>query len=1010
MKKWGLLCLGLLLLIYGLVVVIYANQTKEIGVRCIFDRQIQSIIPSHFEGFPSGEKPARDDILEELAGKKLQNWADYLRTLASLRSVVGREVGDTTNLLELNQYAKEGCPVIIRDGKTLVHIRFLSNQVMKEGWCECTFPPTSEFLPSLTWFLIKLMLLLIGAAVFWKRSRDPVAVLFFLLCICNVGAFMGGYHWFRISQEPILTVIFMTSAMLLPAVSLHFYMVFPATKKFLERHRGLVLSLLYGPTMIMLAVMLITMFIAITIHRLQRDPDLVGDIQTLLLHEIYISLGLAALQFAGCIASLAHSFWFSQRGSQERQQVKWILAGASVAAIPIAYTLWLAATDTEAFGLGGATWPMFLASLSITMAFGVGISRYGFLDVGQIISRSFLPLAVSLGVGLAYALIVFTGMLIMGERGVFTAPLRQATWVSVSSIVMLTVLDLVRNRLRTVLDRRLDKTRIMLDQTLQRMNLTVEQQLDTPTLCKRFLHAIAELVDLEDGSIYLNQANGHEFKLVSHLGKEPKQRSLLVGTPLVDTLQELPLVRVRQAGGLSPEPAQRQLKELMGELALPLRYETTLLAILVVGQREGSTLDIPTLHLLTTFSQIAGLALHGAEGHAAIETLNHELQDKVQKISEQQRRIVTLQSQLSQMGASKSLPNEQAAPLSSSSIALKDPASIPGVPIEGIVGSSSIMRTLLSSVRKVANSQSAVLIRGESGTGKELIAKALHDGSPRAKAPFVRLHCAALAPGLLESELFGHVKGAFTGAIKDKPGRFELADKGTLFLDEIGDISLDVQTKLLRVLQEMTFERVGSSVSQTVDVRVIAATNQDLEKLMKEGKFREDLFFRLNVITVRTPPLRERPEDVLELADHFLRFYSAKSNRPTLTLDDEAALALKAYHWPGNVRELENVIERAVVLAESDLVTFDELPLEISQARPSQPLSLTRKFQEPQDSTWTANEGNWSARFEHEERERLIQAMAKAAGNKSKAARVLGLPRSTFVSKLEKHGLLPRRA
>ncbi|MFT3878585.1 MAG: sigma 54-interacting transcriptional regulator [Gemmatales bacterium] len=1003
MKKWGLLCLGLLLLIYGLVVVVYANNTKEIGVRCIFDTQIQSIIDSHFRDFPS-VKPAKDDVLIELAGKPLNNWADYLRTLASLRNLKGREVADTTNLQELNQYARQGSPLVVRDGNTLVHFRYRSHDVIKEAWSLCTDPPTAEFLPSLTWFLIKLMLLLIGAAVLWKRSKDPVAVQFFLLCICNVGAFMGGYHWFRISQDPILTIIFMTSAMLLPAVSLHFYMVFPTAKKFLERHRGLMLSLLYGPTLVLLAVMLITMTAAIAVHRLQRDPELVRDIQTLLLHEIYIALGLAAIQFAGCIVCLAHSFWFSQQGSRERQQVKWILAGASIASIPIAYTLWLAATDTEAFGLGGATWPMFLASLSITLAFGVGISRYGFLDVGQIISRSFLPLAVSLGVGLAYALIVFTGMLIMGERGIFTAPLKQATWVSVSSILMLTILDLVRNRLRTVLDRRLDRTKVMLDQTLQRMSLTVEQQLDTPTLCKRFLHAIAELVDLEEGTIYLNQANGTEYKLISHLGKEPKQKSLLVGTPLVDTLAELPMVRVHHAGGISPEPAQRQLRELGGELALPLRHENMMLAILIVGQQEGSTLDIPTLHLLTTFSQIAGLALHGAEGHAAIETLNHELQDKVQKISEQQRRIVMLQSQLSQMGASKSLPADSV--IIPPSPLAKDPASVPGaLPMEGIVGSSSVMRTLLTSVRKVANSQSAVLIRGESGTGKELIAKALHDGSPRAKAPFVRLHCAALAPGLLESELFGHVKGAFTGAIKDKPGRFELADKGTLFLDEIGDISLDVQTKLLRVLQEMTFERVGSSVSQTVDVRVIAATNQDLERLMKEGKFREDLFFRLNVITVRTPPLRERPEDVLELADHFLRVYSAKSNRPTLTLDDEAALALKAYHWPGNVRELENVIERSVVLAESSLVTINELPQELTQVRQSQPLSMTKPF----EPSWSTSEDNWSAKFEQEERDRLIQAMSKAGGNKSKAARVLNMPRSTLISKMEKHGLLPRR-
>jgi DNA-binding NtrC family response regulator len=251
------------------------------------------------------------------------------------------------------------------------------------------------------------------------------------------------------------------------------------------------------------------------------------------------------------------------------------------------------------------------------------------------------------------------------------------------------------------------------------------------------------------------------------------------------------------------------------------------------------------------------------------------------------------------------------------------------------------------------------------------------------------------------------VKGAFTGAIKDKPGRFEMADKGTLFLDEIGDISLDVQTKLLRVLQEMTFERVGSSTPISVDVRIIAATNQDLEKLMKEGRFREDLFFRLNVITMRTPGLRERPEDILELVDHFVRTYAAKSNKPIPSFDDDAAAALKAYSWPGNVRELENAIERAVVLADGPMITPTELPEEIASARTGI-LPLTANGN--QSESWNIAEPDWSTRFEQEERRRLIHAMTKAAGNKSEAARMLGLPRSTLMSKLEKHGLLSKRS
>ncbi len=223
---------------------------------------------------------------------------------------------------------------------------------------------------------------------------------------------------------------------------------------------------------------------------------------------------------------------------------------------------------------------------------------------------------------------------------------------------------------------------------------------------------------------------------------------------------------------------------------------------------------------------------------------------------------------------------------------------------------------MIAVARKVAASPSAVLIRGESGTGKELLAEAIHAASPRAARPFVKVHCAALSQSLLESELFGHVKGAFTGADRDRIGRFEQANGGTLFLDEIGDINLEVQTKLLRVLQEMAFERVGSSQPVKVDVRILAATHQDLEALIRAGRFREDLYYRLNVIPLRTPALRERREDIFELAVFFLGRHARRIGKPVAHLDDEAVEALVAHDWPGNIRELENVIERAVVLAD----------------------------------------------------------------------------------------------
>src|SRR5205085_2637871 len=267
------------------------------------------------------------------------------------------------------------------------------------------------------------------------------------------------------------------------------------------------------------------------------------------------------------------------------------------------------------------------------------------------------------------------------------------------------------------------------------------------------------------------------------------------------------------------------------------------------------------------------LALGSAERHRTIEGLTRELQAKVEKISEQQRRILALQSQLmsrsmrrEEPGAQIEEPSSKDTPLPTATL---DARAALLSSSGGIIGSSMAIQHLLQLVRKVSASPSAVLIRGESGTGKELLARALHDNSPRASKAFVKVHCAALSPGLLESELFGHVKGAFTGAHRDKVGRFELADGGSLFLDEIGDISLEVQTKLLRVLQERVFERVGSSESIRVDVRIITATHQHLEELIRRGRFREDLFYRLNVFPLVVPPLRDRAEDVPELVVHF---------------------------------------------------------------------------------------------------------------------------------------------
>jgi two-component system response regulator AtoC len=304
-----------------------------------------------------------------------------------------------------------------------------------------------------------------------------------------------------------------------------------------------------------------------------------------------------------------------------------------------------------------------------------------------------------------------------------------------------------------------------------------------------------------------------------------------------------------------------------------------------------------------------------------------------------------------------------------------------------IVGQAPPLTAALELVRRVAPTTASVLLRGESGTGKELIARMIHSSSPRAERPFVRVNCAALASSVLESELFGHERGAFTGATSRRSGRFELAHEGTLFLDEVGDMSAELQVKLLRVLQEREFERVGGTETLRVDVRVISATNRDLEAAMEEGSFREDLFYRLNVFPLRVPTLRERPGDIEGLAGHFLARFVAAFGRNLTGFRDDAVEKLCAYQWPGNVRELENVIERAVILARGSEICADDLDFGLRPLPDREPPRLLDHA------------------LADMERKRLVEALGRHHGHKADVARDLGINRSTLYYRLRKYGI-----
>ena len=311
--------------------------------------------------------------------------------------------------------------------------------------------------------------------------------------------------------------------------------------------------------------------------------------------------------------------------------------------------------------------------------------------------------------------------------------------------------------------------------------------------------------------------------------------------------------------------------------------------------------------------------------------------------------------------------------------------------ISSIISQSPRMEEAVNLAARVAESKATVLITGENGTGKEVLAKAIHFISPRKNNPFIAVNIPALSENLMESEIFGHERGAFTGADKMKKGRFELANKGTIFLDEIGDVPLPMQVKLLRVLQEQQIERVGGTETIPIDVRIIAATNQNLEKKIKEGTFREDLFYRLNIVAIKIPPLRERKEDILPLIEFFLLKYANENKKETFTISKEAVDQLMKYSYPGNVRELENSIERAVVLARGNTLTQNDLPMSIKGFIREEVSELT--------------EGNLVEKVEALERKLILNALTKSNGNQTQAGKLLGLTERNLRYKLQKYGI-----
>ncbi len=1034
---------------YCVAVLWYVATFPDVGIRCLLPDaeplenggiEIRQWIAGL--GMTKDLGPAPGDRLVSLNGKEIETFLDFVSSLESLRFakippggqlVPGSDPGELKVPPLVEVYSRDPS----RPPERLVEIVYRNTHSPKPMLENRVYVPVrpidvSEVSVTIFWFACQLSILAVALTSYWYRPFDLVSQNFCLMCCASMGAFVAGFHWWVLAGNPLLNIPFILCAASLPALVLNFFLVFPRESELVRTKRLFIQIVVLGPVAISSFLLVIIYWsswslngsatsgelnvfqkLAVLTQIVFRGSasglDLVNH-STKLLHllrsTVYASIGLACIYFLLIVCKLVHG-WFTVEAPRERQQVNTILGAALLSTIPIGYTLYLAFFQKFEFALGRAQIPMFIASMLFMAAYSHGMFRYRLMlaEDPEDKGRRYILMSVLVSGG-------FATLLALGGVAAhsYSLPLNSSTTQQISLFLILLLAAgitlWVRDRLQTVVDRSFFSEKYQLDRAMQQLNRSAAYLTDPSGMAEITLKTCQDVMDTTSAMMFVRDGQG-SFRLIGTKATlhapaqlKPEQIPMFVSGETV-------IRRIPQTNRDTMDSVQRLLHDLKSELLCLMEGEGGLHGVIILGRRRsGGAYTAEDIAFLHAIAQMSVLALHSSRANQTMAKLDAELKMKMDRIAEQQRQMAVLRAELTSLqrdaGQAPVVASEQ------------------DFDSEGIRGSSTALLSVLSQVKKVARSPSTVLIRGESGTGKELLARVIHRNSDRAAENLVCVNCAALSSSLLESELFGHVKGAYTGAHIDKAGRFLAADKGTLFLDEIGDISAETQVKLLRVLQERCFEAVGSDKTMRVDVRVIAATNRNLEEMIARGQFRADLFYRLNVVALTLPPLRDRPEDLAELVFFFLSRSAQKTKKQIRQIDPDALAAIEAHAWPGNIRELENVIERAVVLADSDMITMTDLPDEFQSGHALKPKPAKRSGRPTIAASSTSTVRSVSRRITDGEgfsanggedttadaEENLLrEALRVAAGNKALAARRLNLPRSTFFSKCRKYGI-----